>query len=96
MTALLALASLLISLLLAPALLLFACYRRLVSGILRLLVGPKFAGLLYGTDACWALEEDTSLSVINVLALADFSFIVAASTQSKSSSLLYAYCLFIA
>lgn len=85
MSALLALASLLITVILAPltcaVLLLFSCYRRLVSMTLRLLVGPQFAGLLHGTDACWAFEEDTSLSVINVLALADFSFIVAASTQ---------------
>lgn len=46
-------------------------------------MGQKFVGLLHGTDAFWALEDDTSLSVINVLALADFSFIVSTSTQGK-------------
>lgn len=85
MTTLLALASLVITLLLAPVvgslLLLCACYRRCVSAVLTARLGQKFVGLLYGTDAFWALEDDTSLSIINVLALADFSFIVSTSTQ---------------
>ncbi|XP_054288425.1 uncharacterized protein LOC129004067 [Macrosteles quadrilineatus] len=85
MTTLLALASLVMTLVLAPVvgsmLLVCACYRRTVSAVLRTSLGHKFAGMLYGTDAFWALEDDTSLSIINVLALADFSFIVSTSTQ---------------
>uniref|UniRef100_A0A1B6LCW6 O-acyltransferase WSD1 C-terminal domain-containing protein n=1 Tax=Graphocephala atropunctata TaxID=36148 RepID=A0A1B6LCW6_9HEMI len=85
MTALLALMSLVVTLLVAPivgsVLLVFATYRQLIVVVLKAIIGHHFAGLLLGTDAFWALEDDTSLSVINVLALADFSFIVAASPQ---------------
>lgn len=42
-----------------------------------------FAGLLQGNDAFWAVEEDTSKAIINVLALVDFSFIVAATGHGK-------------
>ncbi|KAG8254570.1 uncharacterized protein LOC124354164 [Homalodisca vitripennis] len=84
-TTLLALLSLAVSLLIAPLvgsiLLVFAIYRQVVITVLRATVGHHFSGLLFGTDAFWALEDDTSLSVINILALADFSFIVSASTQ---------------
>lgn len=91
MSSIFALASLLLTLLLAPlvgtVLLLFSCYRQLVTLFLRY-TDAKFAGLLHGTDAFWALEDEASRSIINVLALADFSFIVSASYQGRLVDLL--------
>ncbi|XP_015609038.1 uncharacterized protein LOC107274419 [Cephus cinctus] len=59
--------------LLAPivttALMLLYAYRNLVKIILSVKYKDKFVGLLDGTDCVWALEEPTSLSVVNILAI---------------------------
>lgn len=53
--------------LLAIGLTLLYTYRRIVETILKYQLKERFAGLLEGTDCVWAVEEPTSLSVINVL-----------------------------
>ncbi|XP_075224875.1 uncharacterized protein LOC142326340 [Lycorma delicatula] len=83
-----ALACLTMTAILAPivgtVLLLLACYRQCVITVLKATCKRgTFGGLMKGNDAFWALEEDSSLSVINILALADFSFIVEASNDGK-------------
>ncbi|KOC60631.1 hypothetical protein WH47_07992 [Habropoda laboriosa] len=42
-------------------------YRRIVEIILRIQLKNKFAGLLDGTDCVWAVEEQSALSVNNIL-----------------------------
>ncbi|XP_039283628.1 uncharacterized protein LOC111055404 isoform X2 [Nilaparvata lugens] len=64
--------------------LLLACYRQCVITLLKVKCKKgTFAGLMKGNDAFWAVEEDASRSVINILALADFSFIVEASRKGE-------------
>ncbi|CAG2054455.1 unnamed protein product [Timema podura] len=48
-------------------------YRQTVQVILWLVHGKRFAGLMEGADTVWALEDDTSKSVINILAMLQVS-----------------------
>ncbi|RZF36003.1 hypothetical protein LSTR_LSTR005819 [Laodelphax striatellus] len=83
-----ALAALVMTAVIAPIIgsifLLLACYRQCVITLLKVKCKKgTFAGLMQGNDAFWAVEEDASRSVINILALADFSFIVEASRKGE-------------
>nr|CAD7196515.1 unnamed protein product [Timema douglasi] len=48
-------------------------YRQTVQVILWLVHGKRFAGLMEGADTVWALEDDMSKSVINILAMLQVS-----------------------
>ncbi|KAK0080581.1 hypothetical protein PV325_013730 [Microctonus aethiopoides] len=56
-----------------PLLICFFIYRRVIHIILKISMGKKYAGLLEGTDCVWAVEDSTSLSVINVLAVLEIA-----------------------
>lgn len=45
----------------------FYIYRRLVEIVLKIQFNTKFAGLLEGTDSVWAVENNVSRSIINIL-----------------------------
>ncbi|XP_063215850.1 uncharacterized protein LOC134527258 [Bacillus rossius redtenbacheri] len=47
----------------------FACYRSGVQVALKVMLGSRFAGLMDGVDAVWAMEDESSKSVVNVLCM---------------------------
>lgn len=49
--------------------------------------GDHFRGFLEGTDALWALEDDISLSVINIMALVDVTQMVHLQNDSHTELL---------
>lgn len=52
----------------------FFVYRHIINTLLKMKLRDKYRGLLEGTDCVWAIEDKSTLSVLNILAVLELDY----------------------